>query len=205
MNQALLAAAIEPARSTYFEQLGVACLVIGRGLELIDANARARALIAQGALGKDRGGRLALPGDILPGDSLPGHAHGQRLARLVAEAGGSGHARGVFRIGLGRWLVLSLARIEAGAEYVALARVAGRHSTPDIASVSAAFDLTADEAAVLDHLARGLCLKDVAAHLDLTIHAARTHLRTIHARMGVRSTGEMFRLLLVLAEIDGRC
>ena len=50
--------------------------------------------------------------------------------------------------------------------------------------------LTAREADVLNHLARGLTRSEIARHTNVSIHTVNTHIKHIYEKLAVRSSGE---------------
>lgn len=100
----------------------------------------------------------------------------QLLAQLRAVvAGGSPLSAGVART------VLDLVRHLDAAD--------GRRIEPDDGAPAAAarLDLSERELEVLRCLVRGLAYKQVAAHLDISIHTVRNHIRSIYGKLRVRN------------------
>lgn len=57
------------------------------------------------------------------------------------------------------------------------------------------FRLTPAQCAVLDLFAHMLPPRDIAEALGLTVHTVRSHFKTIHAKMGVRSSMQLLQLV----------
>ncbi len=57
------------------------------------------------------------------------------------------------------------------------------------------FRLTPAQCAVIDLFARMLPPRDIAEMLGLTVHTVRSHFKTIHAKMGVRSSMQLLQLV----------
>lgn len=55
--------------------------------------------------------------------------------------------------------------------------------------------LTPRECLVYEHLARGLSAVEIARELSISVHTARNHTRSIHRKLGVRSTRELLSQL----------
>lgn len=69
----------------------------------------------------------------------------------------------------------------------------------DIGSVARDLGISESEAPVLRGLAHAVCPKEISRELNLSIHTIRSHLRSIYAKLGVRTSAEaQFRILQAL-------
>lgn len=64
------------------------------------------------------------------------------------------------------------------------------------AAVKALFDFTSSEAALVIELVNGLSLEAAAEHLKITRNTARSHLRSVFSKTGVRRQAELVRIVL---------
>lgn len=64
------------------------------------------------------------------------------------------------------------------------------------AAVKELFDFTSSEAALVIELANGVSLESAAEHLKITRNTARSHLRSIFSKTGVRRQAELVRIVL---------
>jgi DNA-binding CsgD family transcriptional regulator len=105
----------------------------------------------------------------------------QRRAKKRAAARHSlEQARSVFeRLGCTGWAQATSAELD---------RISGRRAAP-------AGDLTASERRVAELVASGLSNKEVAAQMFVSVHTVGTHLRSVYAKLGVRSRTQLARRL----------
>lgn len=73
----------------------------------------------------------------------------------------------------------------------------------DIACVACDLGLSASETPVLQGLVQAVCPKEISRKLNLSVHTVRSHLRSIYAKLGVRTAAEaQFRVLRVYFAIN---
>lgn len=84
-----------------------------------------------------------------------------------------------------------------GQVLLVLTRIRGRQ-TPNLALLDSLFDLTRAEARLVEEMARGGTLPDIARRLGLSIHTIRTQFRAVAAKTGVRRQTELARLLALI-------
>ncbi|HUV18639.1 MAG TPA: helix-turn-helix transcriptional regulator [Ilumatobacteraceae bacterium] len=98
------------------------------------------------------------------------------------------------RDGSGRWLRLHITPVDG--EVGAVAVVVETARPDDIVMILLeSYGLTERETDVVLLLARGLSLKEIALELCLSVHTIRDHLKSIYAKAGVNSRGELVAVL----------
>jgi DNA-binding CsgD family transcriptional regulator len=71
-----------------------------------------------------------------------------------------------------------------------------RDVTPRMELVAMDFGVSAREAEIAVLISMGLELSGVATRLSISIHAARTHLKSLYGKTGIRSQAELVRRVL---------
>ena len=117
------------------------------------------------------------------------------LAHAVAVAEGyeRGPARMRLRTARGRWLVLHASHLPgaSGSDQL-LAVVIEPATSAEIAPIIVeAYALTAREQDIISALARGLRTAEIARELYLSAHTVRDHVKSIFAKLGVSTRGEL--------------
>jgi DNA-binding CsgD family transcriptional regulator len=155
---------------------------------LLYVSQRARAMLAEGRLLREEGGRLAA---ALPADAAC-------LAEALAQATRL-QASAPVRLG-GRPRPLSLGcAVPLGEGEAALVLAAlDEEGGPAAAMAAAWFGLTPTEARLAGLLARGKDLQNAGEQLRISLGTARTHLKSIFLKTGASRQSELVRLLNLL-------
>jgi DNA-binding CsgD family transcriptional regulator len=179
------------------DRLPYGVLLLGPGLEILEASASARAVLAgRTALHADDG-RL---GFLRSGDE---RAFTERLKEDPARA----NRQDAIVVSRGRLHPpLSLVVLPLQPRQEAWLRPAARwlvivldpESTvpPDEKALQRVLHISAAEAALARQLASGLTLAEAAAALSISIHTARYQLKSIFAKVGVRTQAQLVRHIL---------
>ncbi|MFD3411323.1 LuxR C-terminal-related transcriptional regulator [Streptomyces cyaneofuscatus] len=114
-------------------------------------------------------------------------------ARAVAQERDRGQARARVRNRAGRWLVCHASCLrEANGGLGAAAVVIEPAKTSEIVPLIVdAYELTDRETEVTQYIARGLPTGEIAAHLHLSPHTVRDHIKAVFEKVGVSSRGEL--------------
>ncbi len=121
----------------------------------------------------------------------------RRIAAAQAAEGTVARARA--RTGAGRWLVLHACSLTGrDATTTVVVEPAPTHEIAPL--VASAYGLTERERAVTGLVARGLATKEIGAELHLSAWTVQDHLKSIFAKVGVRSRGELVARLFFPAE-----
>ncbi|WP_241042806.1 helix-turn-helix transcriptional regulator [Pseudonocardia alaniniphila] len=102
----------------------------------------------------------------------------------------------------GRWLRVAAAPMEGGEGYVAVTIEPARPGDL-VPIVIESYGLTPREVEIVLLLARGFTTKAIAAELALSSHTVRDHVKTVLARAGVSSRGELVARLFTEHLLDG--
>jgi DNA-binding CsgD family transcriptional regulator len=176
-------------RASWFEADGNAHFITdNRGLVLY-VNEAGRMLLTTGSLRIDGRGRLVLPRSSGPLDDLLTRAAKsgepqQHVYQLEQDNWLGVSVRLVSRLGLGR-LMINVREMPLNKDI-------------DLRPVAAQFGISECEAPVLRGLAQAVCPKEISRDLDLSIHTIRSHLRSIYAKLGVRTSAEAQKKVLHL-------
>ncbi|MFD2090676.1 helix-turn-helix transcriptional regulator [Blastococcus deserti] len=111
----------------------------------------------------------------------------------VAEGHERGPARMRLRTGRGRWLVLHASHLPgaAGTDDL-LAVVVEPATSAEVAPIIVeAYALTPREQDIISALARGLGTAEMAQQLFLSAHTVRDHVKSVFAKLGVSTRGEL--------------
>jgi DNA-binding CsgD family transcriptional regulator len=136
--------------------------------------------------------------DEITGDLSGEEPFGVRLPMLAvstfmrarAEPGRTARAR--LRSASGRWLVCHASCLRDGDGDDTTALVIEPAKASEIAPIIAeAYELSQREREIAQLVARGLGTADIAAHLHLSTHTVRDHLKAVFDKVGVSSRGEL--------------
>ncbi len=120
---------------------------------------------------------------------LPWHANALAARIRAAHAEGEPPLRARLRTSRGVWLLMHGALLE-GTEQLAL--IIEPAKTADVAPlIVEAYGLTQRELDVTRAIARGLGTAEIAAHLYLSPHTVRDHVKAVFEKVGVSSRGEL--------------
>jgi DNA-binding CsgD family transcriptional regulator len=107
-----------------------------------------------------------------------------------------GAARLRVRTRTGRWAVLHASWMSSGAAEDTVAVIIEDAAPAEIAPViMAAYGLTAREQAISRLVCQGLLTRRISERLHLTIDTVQDHLKSVYARTGVHSRGELVALV----------
>jgi DNA-binding CsgD family transcriptional regulator len=186
------------------EALGVAFLAVGLGRQILSANAVARELLSSGeVLHQDTKGRLtARSPDLL--DALDraldaaarGEAHDKRTFALKSRE----KAGTPFRVTLVVPELQPFERFFAGPCVLLLVQRQEQRRLPTEEALRLSFGLTRTEAALAVTIARGNSLKEAADQLRISRETARTHLKSIFAKMDIHRQAELVGKVYELGE-----
>jgi DNA-binding CsgD family transcriptional regulator len=164
--------------------------VVGRGPGVIVLDARG---VVLSATREATEWLWELEPDLLTGGTpdfpLPFHVHGFAARMRAAAEDGEPPVRLRMRTRAGVWLLLHGAPLE-GSDSVALIVEPAKAS--DVAPlIVEAYGLTPRELDVTRAIARGLRTAEIAAHLHLSPHTVRDHVKAVFEKVGVGSRGEL--------------
>jgi DNA-binding CsgD family transcriptional regulator len=161
-------------------------LLFDRRGGLVSANQEARARLAELPSEQD------LPSDL--GVGVPMWMLGTVFGALaVARGGGDGTARSRVRTRRGTWLVCHASLLcDADDVLTGVAVVIEPATAAEIAPIIVqAYDLTDREQQITRLIARGAGTAEIADELFLSAHTVRDYVKTIFAKVGVSSRGEL--------------
>jgi DNA-binding CsgD family transcriptional regulator len=161
-------------------------LLFDRRGGLVSANQEARAWLAELPSEQD------LPSDL--GVGVPMWMLGTVFGALaVARGGGDGTARSRVRTRRGTWLVCHASLLcDADDVLTGVAVVIEPATAAEIAPIIVqAYDLTDHEQQITRLIARGAGTAEIADELFLSAHTVRDYVKTIFAKVGVSSRGEL--------------
>jgi len=116
------------------------------------------------------------------------HALCALAARVQGDLAGEGEPpRSLLRTRSGQWLVAHGSCL-AGETAIVLEPAAAREVAPVLLR---AYGLTARERDVASLLAQGLSNEAIAAHLEVTVHTVKDHLKGLFAKSGAESRAEL--------------
>ena len=126
-------------------------------------------------------------------------------ARAVAEGRERGPARLRLRDDRHRWIVLHASALSGpGVDRASVAIVIEGAKSSEIAPIIIdAYSLTPREREVLGAIARGASTAEIAAQLFLSNHTVRDYVKTVFAKLGVSSRGELVARLFAEHYADG--
>ncbi|MEJ2857934.1 MULTISPECIES: helix-turn-helix transcriptional regulator [unclassified Saccharothrix] len=118
-----------------------------------------------------------------------------RAAVVGARASAAGTFRARVRDAAGGWVRLCADRL-VGADDDEVAVTVARASGEDLLALRcAAYGLTAREREVCDQVIAGLSTVDIADRLDISAHTVQDHLKSVFAKLDVRSRGGLVATL----------
>lgn len=165
-------------RTTYrtvLDALAFAVLLVGSDMQLLHANLEGRTLLRRGGPLGLRSGIVTAEADVaeaLSSALAPGpEIAGQRLA--VPAHSATGEEIVIHVLPLGSERTRGVLPGAAGALFVA---PASTQRPAPISAIASLFDLTSTEARVLERLAAGLTMSEVAETLGISNSTSRTHL-----------------------------
>jgi DNA-binding NarL/FixJ family response regulator len=121
--------------------------------------------------------------------SLPFHAFALAARIRAAHESGEPALRARMRTRRGVWLLMHGAPLE-GTDQLAL--IIEPAKAADVAPlIVEAYELTPRELDVTRAIARGLGTAEIAAHLHLSAHTVRDHIKVVFEKVGVSSRGEL--------------
>jgi DNA-binding CsgD family transcriptional regulator len=132
---------------------------------------------------------IAMNGIALRAQALPAEQPAQRTRVRLAS---------------GQWLVLTAARLHAndpGAPRLTAVTVAPVQAPELLPLLVRLHGLSAREREVAELLNRGLSTDDVATQLHISVHTLRDHVKSIFAKLGVRSRSALMAVLSGKAEV----
>lgn len=164
-------------------------LIVDRRLRLIWANAEARRIIDKGEDLVDLDGQLRL-WDLGATETLANHLQRMTVARSCLYLPSKL---------IDRHLVVRISALEdpgTGPGFGLEIRRTDREPLPDRAAMAKLFGLTRAETRVLDGLAAGKSVDEIAAEADVSIETVRCHVKSIYTKLRVRNRESLFRQLL---------
>jgi DNA-binding CsgD family transcriptional regulator len=170
--------------SDWFEVDPAPVLVVDANGAMLAANRRARRMLEPGPGFTLRAGRLVFA-----------HFEAQACFTEALEkitSGSTSEFAVVLRCDDGRWRRLQLVRGDGPPVRVTFVTVRG-DADRQVEPIVAAFRLSVTEGKILLHVAQGLPPKRIAAHLGVSPHTVRAHLRSLYVKMHVRSMHELIR------------
>lgn len=179
-------------RSACFDQAECPFVLIERDLSVVDFNQNGARLLGGKTIYRDAQGKLVVTGD-----------RGSAKLRLsVDQALSRGSSRTLFSLTPRVWLELELTRVDTRdlARVLALPRTIQLDAKPDVKAATHLFGLTDCESAVLVGVAQAIRPKEIARHLDVSVHTVRAHLRSIYGKMGVNSAVELQKIVTILED-----
>lgn len=172
-------------RSLCFEADTNANFIIDVDGTLRHANDAARSMVFSGLLQIDGMQRLGLARGI--------GRHGYAAAVHLRSSIGTQ----VRQVAPNRWLAVIVRPIPGAPELLHVrAREIRLDSEIDLSMVADEFGISDSEAPVLEGLAQAICPKEISRTLGLSIHTIRSHIRSIYAKIGVRTAAEAQRRVL---------
>ncbi|MBI3147077.1 MAG: helix-turn-helix transcriptional regulator [Betaproteobacteria bacterium] len=201
-------AKLHPARQSpaalALDVLGLPVLVLARDARLLFANAAAAELLTQGGVVSLRLGRLVLADGTGQRelDELLAHANTgfrQMAPRSCSLALGNPLAGGLVLslMPVGRLALQGM--VAGGAAAIAFLSRTDRPLPLDAGLARAVYGLTWAEAALAVALAQGQSLEQHATTRGVSIHTARSQLRSVFEKTGVSRQSELIRALLAVA------
>lgn len=159
---------------------------------VINANARAEALIQQGLISSGRTGKLDY------GNSDYNKSVGDILANL--NAGRTSCAKLLKRLPDENWVVFEFttAKYLGDKEIVLTVKQCETNHQDGFNAISKAFNLTLTEMDVIKCMSMALCPKDIGQEMQISVNTVRSHLRSIYSKIGVRGYNKALRLILQL-------
>lgn len=164
-------------------------LIVDRRLRLIWANSFARRLIAEGQDVVDLDGQVRL-WDLGATETLANH-----LQRMTVPCSCLYLPSKL----LDQHLVIritALADIDAGPSFGLEIRRTDREPLPDRAAMAKLFGLTRAESRVLDGLAAGKSVEEIAGEAVVSIETVRCHVKSIYTKLRVCNRESLFRHLI---------
>src|SRR4051794_34390486 len=120
---------------------------------------------------------------------LPFHAHGFAARMRAAHEDGEPTMRARLRTRSGAWVLMHGSPLPGTDQLVLIIEPA---KASDVAPlIVEAYDLTQRELEVTRAIARGLKTAEIAAHLHLSPHTVRDHVKAVFEKVGARSRGEL--------------
>jgi DNA-binding CsgD family transcriptional regulator len=168
------------------EQADVGVVLLNPDLSLAGVSAGAEPWLAE------------LAGEARPGAELPSAvlAVAGRLLGLEADASGP-PARARMRAPSGRWLTFSASRLMQGGCPGPIAVTVAATPALELAEViMRAYALTERERELASHVLRGRSTKQLAAELGISELTVQQHIKSIYAKTGCSSRGELAAQLL---------
>lgn len=188
------------AAGVVLDRLANAVVIVDADARILDANALARRMLEAQRPIKAEGGRI----------SAQGSEAGRLLAKAICAAGRNAAGRQTTDVaavsvvaGGDVQLIHVLALGSEGAEPSSLRNEAAaivitssaRQATPDIGPLASALGLTPAQSNVLAVVAEGHGAAVAADRLGISVATARTHMKRIFAKLGVKSHAELVALV----------
>jgi DNA-binding CsgD family transcriptional regulator len=162
----------------------------GPGIVVLDPDGQALSATREAAAWLDELDP-ALTGAAMSGFPLPfeAHAYASQIRASSADDGGSPVPRARLRTRTGVWLVMHGSMLQGTDD---LALVIEPAKAGDVAPlIIEAYALTQREVEVTRAISRGLGTAEIAAHLFLSQHTVRDHIKSVFEKVGVSSRGEL--------------
>ncbi|MGW4528671.1 helix-turn-helix transcriptional regulator [Amycolatopsis sp. NPDC004378] len=162
-----------------------------------DAGERAEpAIVVVGPDGRQRAATAAAAAWQAELDEIAPGRFAVLLRAVVAGARASGSFRARVRDAHGGWILLQASRL-LGEDDDETAVTVGRASGAELLGVLlAAYGLTARERDVCREVLAGRSTSDISARLGISAHTVQDHLKSVFAKVDVRSRGELTAKLL---------
>ncbi|GAB3157562.1 LuxR C-terminal-related transcriptional regulator [Amycolatopsis stemonae] len=162
-----------------------------------DAGERAApAIVVVGPDGRQRAATAAAAAWQTELDEIAPGRFAVLLRAVVAGARASGSFRARVRDAHGGWILLQASRL-LGEDDDETAVTVGRASGAELLGVLlAAYGLTARERDVCREVLAGRSTSDISARLGISAHTVQDHLKSVFAKVDVRSRGELTAKLL---------
>lgn len=168
-------------RSLCFEADSNANFVIHVSGALRHCNDAARAMLAAGLIQLDRQERLCVAGGA-----------GRQGAVALTGTLPSYQTVQIRQISQSRWLVAAVRTIPGLPDTLHVrAREIRLDGNIDLKAIAEELGISDSETPVLQGLAQAICPKEISRSLGLSIHTIRSHLRSIYAKLGVRTAAEV--------------
>lgn len=179
----------DDVEESWFEADNCAHFIADNRGVVMQMNGSARTLLGTGHLWIDARGRLALVQRSSPIEDL--------LTRAVRSRDCERH---VYQLDSDRWLGLSvktlsqlgLGRLMINAREIRLIK------DLDLRAIVHQFAISESEAPVLSGIAQAVCPKEISRTLGLSIHTIRSHIRSIYAKLCVRTSAEAQQKVLYI-------